>query len=43
MQAQGYIQSLGYEEEEFWNKSNGMAADNDMDENLSYMYMMVNE
>ena len=43
MQAQGYIQSLGYEVEEFWNKSNGMAADNDMDENLSYMYMMVNE
>lgn len=43
MQAQGYIQSLCYEVEEFWNKSNGMAADNDMDENLSYMYMMVNE
>ena len=43
MQAQGYIQSLGYEVEEFWNKSNGMAADNDMDENLAYMYMMVNE
>lgn len=43
MQAQGYIQSLGYEVEEFWNKSNGMTADNDMDENLSYMYMMVNE
>ena len=43
MQAQGYIQSLGYEVEEFWNKSNEMAADNDMDENLSYMYMMVNE
>lgn len=43
MQAQGYIQSLGYEANEFWNKSNGMAEDNDMDENLSYMYMMVNE
>lgn len=43
MQAQGYIQSLGYGVEEFWNKSNGMAADNDMDENLSYMYMMVNK
>ena len=43
MQAQGYIQSLGYEANEFWNKSNGIAEDNDMDENLSYMYMMVNE
>lgn len=43
MQAQGYIQSLGYEVEEFWNKSNGMAADNDMDQNLAYMYMMVSE
>lgn len=43
MQAQGYIQSLGYEANEFCNKSNGIAEDNDMDENLSYMYMMVNE
>ncbi|MDU3086361.1 MAG: haloacid dehalogenase-like hydrolase [Peptoniphilus harei] len=43
MQAQGYIQSLGYKVSEFWNKSNGMAEDNDMDENLAYMYMMVKE
>ena len=29
MQAQGYIQSLGLEVEEFWKKSNQLAEDND--------------
>lgn len=40
MQAQGYIQSIDYEIAEFWKQSNQLAADNDMDQNLAYMYMM---
>ena len=43
MQAQGYIQSVGYDIKEFWTKSNGLAANNDMDQNLAYMYLMVTE
>lgn len=43
MQAQGYIQSIGYDVNEFWKESNGMAVDNDMDNNLAYMYKMVQE
>lgn len=43
MQAQGYIQSLGLKVEEFWKKSNQLAEDNDMDQNLAYMYMMMEE
>lgn len=41
MQAQGYIQSIGYKVEEFWKESNKRAEDNEMDQNLAYMYMMV--
>lgn len=40
MQAQGYIQSIEYEVEDFWKESNKLASDNDMDQNLAYMYMM---
>lgn len=40
MQAQGYIQSIEYEVADFWKESNKLAADNDMDQNLAYMYMM---
>ena len=40
MQAQGFIQSVGYDVETFWKKSNGLAGDNDMDQNLAYMLMM---
>lgn len=40
MQAQGYIQSVGYDVEEFWKKSNGLAENNDMDQNLAYMFSM---
>jgi len=40
MQAQGYIQSLGYEVKNFWEESNGLANDNEMDQNLAYMFMM---
>lgn len=44
MQAQGYIQSVGYDEtDKFWEKSNLLASSNDMDQNLAYMYMMVTE
>ena len=43
MQAQGYIQSIGYKVEEFWKESNKRAEDDDMDQNLSYMYMMADK
>ena len=43
MQAQGYIQSVGYEVDSFWKESNELAEENDMDQNLAYMFMMVQE
>lgn len=43
MQAQGYIQSVDYEVEQFWKETNKLSTDNDMDQNLAYMYMMVNK
>lgn len=43
MQAQGYIQSIEHEIDEFWGKSNSLADDNGMDQNLAYMYMMMQE
>lgn len=43
MQAQGYIQSVGYNVPDFWKKSNSLASDNEMDQNLAYMYMMKQE
>lgn len=43
MQAQGYIQSVGKDVDEFWKKSNFLARENGMDTNLAYMYMMVQE
>ena len=41
MQAQGYIQSVGYDVQEFWRESNVLAEANDMDQNLAYMYKMM--
>lgn len=41
MQAQGFIQSVGYEISEFWQESNGLAERNDMDQNLAYMFKMM--
>lgn len=41
MQAQGYIQSVGYEVESFWKESNELAEENDMDQNLAYMFTMI--
>lgn len=43
MQAQGYIQSVGYDVEEFWEKTDVLAAANNMDKNLAYMYVMMDE
>lgn len=45
MQAQGFIQAVGYQNniEDFWKKSNSLGADNDMDQNLAYMYTMQTE
>lgn len=35
MQAQGYIQSVGYNVNEFWKESNTRATKNEMDQNLA--------
>lgn len=43
MQAQGYIQSVGYNITDFWTESNSLAEKNEMDQNLAYMYKMVEE
>lgn len=43
MQAQGYIQSVGYDVDQFWKESNALAWENGMDSNLAYMYKMVRE
>ena len=43
MQAQGYIQSVGYDVGEFWRQTDVLAKQNEMDQNLAYMYMMVRE
>lgn len=43
MQAQGFIQSVGYDVPDFWKKANGLGEQNDMDNNLAYMYLMREE
>lgn len=43
MQAQGYIQSVGYEVDKFWKKSDALSKENGMDSNLAYMYLMMEE
>lgn len=43
MQAQGYIQDVGYDVEHFWEEANELAFENGMDQNLAYMYKMVEE
>ena len=43
MQAQGYIQSIGYEVEKFWEESNALARENEMDTSLAYMFKMIRE
>ena len=41
MQAQGYIQSVGYDVDRFWEETDNLAHENGMDGNLAYMYKMV--
>ena len=41
MQAQGFIQKVKYNIEEFWTESNNLAEENGMDQNLAWMYMMI--
>lgn len=41
MQAQGYIQSVGYNVADFWAEADALATQNDMDSNLAYMYKMM--
>ncbi|WP_159648819.1 HAD family hydrolase [Erysipelothrix aquatica] len=41
MQAQGFIQSIGYDVKDFWTEVNEMAKTFEMDTNLSYMYKMM--
>lgn len=43
MQAQGYIQSVNLNTKDFWSQSNQLAEENDMDQNLAYMYKMIKE
>ena len=43
MQAQGFIQAVGYDVADFWKKANGLAETNEMDQNLAYMYLMMTE
>lgn len=43
MQAQGFIQSVGYDVKAFWDEVNLMASFHGMDTNLAYMYKMVVE
>ena len=38
MQAQGYIQSVGYDVERFWEETDTLAHEHGMDGNLAYMY-----
>ena len=41
MQAQGFIQKVGYNVQEFWEESNRLAKGNGMDNNLAWMYLMI--
>ena len=43
MQAQGYIQSVGYDVERFWEETDTLTHEHGMDGNLAYMYKMVVE
>lgn len=43
MQAQGFIQDLGVPVYDFWHEVEKLTLTNNMDSNLSYMYMMLNK
>lgn len=41
MQAQGFIQRIGFEPDEFWKYSSSLSEKHKMDRNASYMYAML--
>ena len=43
MQAQGFIQSVGFDVPKFWEETSALSRENDMDQNLAYMYKMIEE
>lgn len=43
MQSQGFIQSVGHDVSHFWQESNKLSTDNNMDQILAYMYKMIDE
>ena len=43
MQAQGYIQSVGFDVPKFWQECSELAKANEMDQNLAFMYKMLEE
>ena len=43
MQAQGYIQSVGYDVSDFWELTDWLSAEHEMDQNLAYMRLMLQE
>lgn len=44
MQAQGYLESINYEnQEDFWAKANKLAVENCMDKDLAWMHLMLKE
>ncbi|MBO4873595.1 MAG: haloacid dehalogenase-like hydrolase [Lachnospiraceae bacterium] len=43
MQAQGFIQEVGWSVADFWKGTTRLARENDMDANLAYMLMMLEE
>lgn len=43
MQASGYIQSVGWDVDDFWRESSKLAREHRMDANLAYMYLMARE
>ena len=43
MQAQGYIQDIGWDIDRFWAEANAIAEANNMDQTLAYIYKMIEE
>ena len=44
MQAQGYLAAINYENQnDFWEKSNMLAGENEMDKDLAWMFIMLKE
>lgn len=43
MQTYGYIQSLGFNVDAFWEEANKLARKHEMDSNLAYMYLMLQQ